>query len=93
MTVIDLTEEQRGQPTNPASDLAQLRDQVTNLEVALRSARRIGIAIGILMALRKCTEDKSFELLQRTSQQTNRKLRDIAESVILSGTLPTDSAT
>lgn len=59
-----------------------------NLEVALKSSRQIGTAMGILMARRLVTSEQAFELLNRASQHLNRKLRDIAEEVELTGTLP-----
>ena len=59
-----------------------------NLQVALASNRRIGTAIGILMAHQRITDAAAFELLREASQRTHRKLRDIAEDVVLTGTLP-----
>jgi hypothetical protein len=59
-----------------------------NLQVALTSNRRIGIAIGILMAHHRITDTAAFELLREASQRAHRKLRDIAEDVVLTGTLP-----
>jgi hypothetical protein len=59
-----------------------------NLQVALTSNRRIGTAIGILMAHRHITDSAAFELLREASQRLHRKLRDIAEDVVLTGTLP-----
>jgi AmiR/NasT family two-component response regulator len=43
--------------------------------------------MGILMASMKLTEDAAFDLLRVTSQHTHRKLREIAESVVLTGTV------
>lgn len=59
-----------------------------NLQLALVSNRRIGTAIGILMAHRRITDAAAFELLREASQRLHRKLRDIAEDVVLTGTLP-----
>ena len=64
------------------------RDQVVHLETALVTSRRIGAAIGILMARCHVTDDHAFALLRTTSQLTHRKVRDIAEDVVLTGTLP-----
>ncbi len=63
-------------------------EQVTNLELALTSARRIGAAIGILMARHVITDEQAFDLLRVLSQTTHRKLRDVAEDVIVTGELP-----
>lgn len=64
------------------------RAQVENLEVALRTARRIGAAVGILMANHKLAYDDAFMALSVASQHSQRKLRDIAEEVLLTGALP-----
>ena len=42
---------------------------------------------GILMASYKTTEQQAFDLLRIASQTTHRKLADIAEDVLLTGTL------
>jgi len=67
--------------------LARVENQVSNLENALSSNRRIGAAVGVLMASHKVTSQEAFELLRRTSNVSNRKLRDVADSVVLTGTL------
>lgn len=59
-----------------------------NLQVALTSNRRIGTAIGILMAHRRITDTAAFDLLREASQRAHRKLRDIADDVVLTGALP-----
>jgi hypothetical protein len=63
------------------------RAHAEQLEHALASNRKIGMAIGILMALHKVTEKQAFDLLRIASQNTNRKLRDVADDVVESGTL------
>lgn len=62
-----------------------LDEQVTNLKVALQSNRRIGIAIGIVMSQRRITDEAAFLALRGASQNSNRKLRDVAEDVIYAG--------
>ncbi len=59
-----------------------------HLEEALGTSRQIGAAVGILMAAHRITEDAAFQLLRRSSQHLNRKLRDIAEQVTETGELP-----
>ncbi|GIE99254.1 GAF and ANTAR domain-containing protein [Paractinoplanes rishiriensis] len=39
-------------------------------------------AKGIVMAQRRCTADEAFTLLSRTSQDSNRKLRDVAADLV-----------
>lgn len=58
-----------------------------NLERALASNRRIGMAVGILMARRGLTDEQAFDCLRQVSQRRNVKLRDLAESVIYTGDL------
>jgi GAF domain-containing protein len=62
--------------------------KVTDLETALTSSRSIGTAVGILMVRHLITGDEAFARLSRTSQQLNRKLRDLAAQVELTGDLP-----
>jgi len=66
---------------------ARRQDQVDNLNRALQSNRRIGVAIGILMAGSKFTEDEAFDLLRVASQHGHRKLVDIADGVARTGAL------
>jgi len=63
------------------------RETILNLEKALQSNRQIGIAVGIIMATYRLTPERSFELLRLASMNHNRKLRDIADSVVLTGSL------
>lgn len=63
-------------------------DRAENLSVALSTNRRIGVAIGVLMATHKITEEQAFDLLRIASQSVNRKLRDIADDVTLTGAIP-----
>jgi hypothetical protein len=61
------------------------REHAKQMEQALRSSRVTGAAIGILMASRSLTEDQAFAVLVKASQDSNRKLRDIAR-VLVRGT-------
>jgi ANTAR domain len=65
------------------------RHQVEHLEIALAGARRIGAAMGVLMATHHITDDQAFALLRTASQHHHRKVRDIADEVVLTGELPT----
>ena len=55
---------------------------------ALQGSRDIGMAIGITMNASNLTSDQAFEVLSRASQDTNRKLRDIATELVRTGVLP-----
>ena len=60
---------------------------VHHLKRALQSNRGIGVAIGVLMATHRVTEEQAFDLLRIASQNSNRKLVDIAAEVVESGWL------
>ncbi len=68
-------------------DLDSVRRQSEDLQAALESNRRIGMAIGILMATRRLTDEAAFEWLRQASNVRNLKLRVVAEEVIHQGTL------
>ncbi|UOY03164.1 GAF and ANTAR domain-containing protein [Blastococcus sp. PRF04-17] len=59
-----------------------------NLQRAVSSRDVIGQAKGILMERFKLTADQAFAVLSRTSQETNRKLIDIARELAETGDLP-----
>ena len=58
---------------------------VEQLKEALHASRRIGAAIGIVMANRKVTEAAAFLILTKASQNSNRKVRVIADEVVDTG--------
>lgn len=64
------------------------RVRADNLLVALDSSRRIGAAIGIVMAIHRYTYEQAFETLRVASQKTHRKLRDVAEEIVITGAIP-----
>lgn len=64
---------------------AQKQEQ---LRSALGSRDIIGQAMGILMERHKITQERAFDVLARASQNTNRKLSDIAAELASSGRLP-----
>jgi transcriptional regulator with GAF, ATPase, and Fis domain len=66
---------------------ALARENAASLELALTSNRRIGMALGVIMNQRRCTDDQAFTLLREASQHTHRKLRDVAEDVVFTGLL------
>jgi len=67
---------------------AARHDTANHLARALVSNREIGVAMGILMANGRLTESQAFDQLRTASQNVNRKLRDIAADVALTGRLP-----
>jgi len=54
------------------------REHAKGSKQALHSSRIIGVAIGMIMESRDLTEDQAFAVLAKASQESNRKLRDIA---------------
>jgi hypothetical protein len=77
-----------------ATELAELRTRAEaaehradNLERALTSNRRIGMAIGILLERLHVTEEQAFELLRAESMRQNVRLAQVAEQVVYTGTL------
>jgi GAF domain-containing protein len=69
-------------------EAATAGEQAMNLQQALATNRRIGIAIGVLLATYRCTEEQAFDMLRAVSQHQHEKLRDVAEEVVLTGALP-----
>src|SRR3954470_23958386 len=66
---------------------ARLQEQVQHLERALQSNRGIGVAIGVLMNKYKITQQEAFDLLRMASQNSHRKLVDVARDVSETGIL------
>jgi AmiR/NasT family two-component response regulator len=58
---------------------------VERLRYALSECRRLGLAIGIVMASRSVGEDEAFAILDTASQHTNRKLREVADDAVRTG--------
>ena len=58
---------------------AQVAEQ---LQSAMQSRAAIEQAKGILMGQRRCSAEEAFDLLIRISQDTNRKLRDVARALV-----------
>jgi GAF domain-containing protein len=65
-----------------ASVLAGALAEVEQMRQAMASRSVIEQAKGIIMAGRRCTADEAFDLLREASSRANRKLRDIAQSVV-----------
>lgn len=73
-------------------ELSQAENKAANLQRALASNRQIGVAMGVLMAGGKLTEEQAFDRMREVSQRRNRKLRDIADEIVLTGALPIDNS-
>lgn len=66
---------------------ARANEKADHLTKALQSNREIGVAMGILMKLHHLTRTGAFDLLRIASQNSNRKLIDIATEVADQGTI------
>jgi len=71
-----------------ADMVARTVEELADMRAAMASRAVIEQAKGILMERRKLTEDRAFAELTRASQNTNIKLRDVAEELVLTGALP-----
>ncbi len=67
--------------------LAQVTRKIEHLTAALESSRRIGCAIGILMSRHHYTSDEAFQRIVVASNAMHRKVRELAEDIILVGDL------
>ena len=72
-----------------ASVVSAMRAQETieGLAHARDSNRTIGVAIGVIMSRYRVTRDQAFDMLRTTSQNTNRKVLDLAVDVVDTGEL------
>lgn len=59
------------------------------LNTAIATRQAIGEALGIIMERYKLVEDDAFQLLRKVSQDRNIKVRELADTVVHSGDLPT----
>ncbi|GAA2741244.1 hypothetical protein GCM10009868_06830 [Terrabacter aerolatus] len=66
----------------------RVRHNEANLERAVDSNRLVGQAMGILIERHRIMSEEAFEVLRRTSQDHNVKLREVARRVIETGAEP-----
>jgi GAF domain-containing protein len=71
-----------------AFNQAAQADQIRNLRVALDHARIIGAALGIMMVGLNITQDQAFDRLRIVSQHRNRKLFELAQEIVQTGSIP-----
>lgn len=57
-------------------------EHAAHMEQALTSSRTIGAAIGLLMGSRNIDENQAFAVLKQVSQDSNRKLRELAAELV-----------
>ena len=59
-----------------------------HMKTALESRAVIEQAKGIIMGDRRCTADEAFRILTKLSQDTNRKVRDVATALVAQAAKP-----
>jgi transcriptional regulator with GAF, ATPase, and Fis domain len=69
-----------------------LADLAAQLEAAVRSRAVIDQAKGMIMTKNRCTAEEAFQVLVRTSQNRNLKLRYVAEELVQSVAQPVPGA-
>ena len=63
------------------------RTLAEQLQTAMESRAVIEQAKGVLMGQRRCSADEAFDILVKLSQQSNRKLREVAQALVDSSRL------
>ena len=89
---IELSDRQMRLATSYAEQLAATLQSVDaykstaqlaqNMAEAMRSRAVIEQAKGIVMGERRCTAEEAFTILVKVSQDSNRKLRDVAAALV-----------
>lgn len=69
-----------------AAALFRHRDLAVQLSEAMQSRAVIEQAKGILMGSRRCSDEDAFKLLVQLSQNSNRKLREVAAAIVAEAT-------
>jgi len=67
---------------NSADILERLEGENLQLKQAVRSHAIVDQAIGVIVALGQLTPDQGWDVLRATSQNTNIKLRHVAELIV-----------
>jgi hypothetical protein len=72
--------------------IEELEQTVRQLRCAMRSRTLIDQAMGVIMALEDCDQERAFRLLRALSQQQNRKVNQVAADIIrhVTGVEPSD---
>jgi len=62
---------------------ARLQDELARAKSALEDRKAIDRAKGILMKMKNLTEEEAYALLRKTAMNENRKIAEVAQSVII----------
>ena len=64
--------------------VAQLSEAKNDLALAMQSRTTIDLAVGVIMAQNRCSQESAFKILRNASSTRNVKLRDVAARVLAS---------
>ena len=68
--------------------LQAMSDELDTVRAALNERKLVERAKGLLMAHRRLSEDEAHKMLRQTAMNQNRRLVDVAESVLSHGRVP-----
>jgi hypothetical protein len=74
-SILDMVQDQ-------ASRLQEMSDELETVRASLNERKLVERAKGLLMAHRKLTEDEAYKMLRQTAMNQNRRLSDVAQSVL-----------
>lgn len=80
-------------PETSMDTVLRLADENLQLRKAVRSHAVVDQAIGVILAVGQLTPEQGWDVLRSTSQNTNIKLRHVAELIVdwaRTGQLPTE---
>jgi len=69
------------------NSLARLRDELDRARAALEERKVIDRAKGILMKAKNLPEDAAYGLLRKTAMNENKKIAEVAQSVVTAAEL------
>jgi GAF domain-containing protein len=90
VSVLEIVAAHAGLASQVSSAFFAHKELGEQLAEAMRSRAVIEQAKGVLMAVRRLDADAAFDELVRLSQAANRKLRDVAQTVVQEATRPVE---
>ncbi|MGW7243788.1 ANTAR domain-containing protein [Streptomyces sp. NPDC054804] len=69
-------------PADLARQLAQLQQEIGQLQEAMTSHAVVDQAIGVVISVGKLSPEQGFEVLRMVAQRTNIKLRKVAALIV-----------
>lgn len=78
-----LTYRERAELDELRAALVREQARADQLKASIKAARRIGMAIGVLMGRHALGEDEAFVALEAERTRSGRKLHDAAEAVLI----------